>query len=1109
MISDLRNDPLLKNVPELKGYKVLRPAVLYAKIGQGGMGAVYRGRHLNLEVDVAVKCLKPGLADNDEQFIVRFQREAKLAASIRHENLIQVYDVASEAGVHYLVMDFIAGETARQRVKRKGTLSEQDAGTILLGAARGLAAAHRKRIIHRDVKPDNILISSEGVVKLADLGIARAVDNEEFPTLTVGAIGTPQYMAPEQWMDASKIDARADVWSLGATFYFLLVGENAIRATTQGECALKICGEPFPDVRAHRNIDPALLALLQSMTARDPAQRPKDAVEVARQLEFIVGATAVDLADSESGSGIQAATLVSPPPAQTLAQIRVEVNTKVPSRSEAALETIANTPPPAATAGAAQPAAQPASSAPPAAPASGAKAPAAPTTATKSRTPLIAGAALGVLVLGFAAWKLTSGGGGAAPGQPLIKLQTPSIAGGVRPVAKRQLRLAGRVDNPLAGRDLEIELNGERQEAPVANGQFDHELTLRANAQNDVVVRYGDADPIRFSIAHDDTAPRIKLRKPDDKARVGGAAIDVEFEIEDVHPARANVSGVKADRQGSSWIAKGVPLDSNGTNTLEITAFDEVELSTKLKFSVDRDGSAPQLALASGGLQPLTAGRKSSFELPFDEAPTSAKLVGERQPWWPTRETLSIKGKSVVLELTPPEGLAQLEFEIEVVDALGNRAPRSASVRVINAPGEAWIELDKGLASGARRFTNATTFELAGEVHNPVVDHVEFVVNGEARKVSLRSGKFSRNVDLAREANTDVKLRHGEAEELSLEFVHDATAPRLELVSPKSGFATRESRQHVEFKITERNLDPQSVQLAGRTLQVSNDVWSGDVELSADGTQRFTLAARDLAGNEAKALEFELRRDTKAPQLVPASCKPAPGSAVKAGEKLKLELVFDEPLGALAANRTTAKVAAARGELELGVSDGAGEFEVRLEFDDTLGNSGVEVLRYVRSEAAVVVPVTPVDPKVEPKVDPKVEPRKSSAPAWIASVEAEQPDPRIVTEAALRSAIEATGLPWRVVDRLTGMTMVLIPPGVFAQDALEDGVTHKRVCSDQPPFLLQHPRSDGVGLESRHRQGKLERQVAQVRRVLRPRRRVPESGEPRLDGGSAAPTHRG
>ncbi len=1056
MNSDLRNDPLLKNVPELKGYKVLRPAVLYAKIGQGGMGAVYRGRHLNLEVDVAVKCLKPGLADNDEQFIVRFQREAKLAASIRHENLIQVYDVASESGVHYLVMDFISGETARQRVKRKGALSEQEAATILLGAARGLAAAHRKRIIHRDVKPDNILISAEGVVKLADLGIARAVDNEEFPTLTVGALGTPQYMAPEQWMDASKIDARADVWSLGATFYFLLVGENAIRATTQGECALKICGEAFPDIRAHRNIDPALLTLLQNMTARDPAQRPKDAGEVARQLELIVGATAVDLADSETGTGLEAATLVSPPPAQTLAQIRIEANTKVPSRSEAAMETIVNTPPPASAAGGAASASETipvgASAAKPA--------PAAAAQPAKSRVPLIAGGALGVLALGFAAWKFAGSGSdaGPTPGQPRISLQTPSIAGGVRPVSKRSLRVAGRVSSPVAGQDLEVEVNGARQQSPVVNGQFDSELTLRPNAQNDVVLRYGDADPVRFSIGHDDTPPRIRLRKPEDKARVKGATIDVEFEIEDAYPARATVSGVKAERLGASWIAKAVPLPNDGVNSLVITAFDEVDLDSRLELSVARDLRAPQPATPSGGLAPLTAGRKASLELPFDEPLASAKLVGERQSWWPARDTLTIKGQAAVLELTPPAGVPQLEFEVEAIDALGNEQRHRLSVRLSDAPSRPWFELDGGLASGATRFSKTTSLDLAGEVHNSTGDHVEVLVNGKSRKAALRSGRFSTTVELTRDDATSVKLRHSEADEFSLTLVHDATPPKVELVSPKSGTATRQARQRVEFKITDRNLDPQSVQIGQRALAAVGDLWNGDLDLSADGPQRFTLAVRDLAGNQAQPLEFELRRDTKAPQLVRESCQPAPDSTVKSGEKHKFVLAFDEPLGALQVNRATAKIAGARGEIELDVPSGAGEFELRTEFEDTLGNSGVEVLRFTRAVDAVVVRKTPVEPEPEPKPEPKPEPPPGPTPspraslAWVAEFKDQKPNASIVTNAALRSAIEATGLPWRVVDNTTGLVMVLIPPGEFVQDVLEDGVTTRRTVRISRPF---------------------------------------------------------
>src|SRR5678816_538512 len=114
MAQDPRSDPLLKDVPEMEGFKVLEPTVLYAKIGQGGMGAVYRGRHLNLDIDVAVKCLKSSLAREDENFILRFQREAKIAASVNHQNLIHVYDVANRHGLHYLVMEFVQGETARE-----------------------------------------------------------------------------------------------------------------------------------------------------------------------------------------------------------------------------------------------------------------------------------------------------------------------------------------------------------------------------------------------------------------------------------------------------------------------------------------------------------------------------------------------------------------------------------------------------------------------------------------------------------------------------------------------------------------------------------------------------------------------------------------------------------------------------------------------------------------------------------------------------------------------------------------------------------------------------------------------------------------------------------
>jgi len=135
---ELRTDPLLAGAPLFEGFKVLDPAVLYAKVGEGGMGAVYRGRHLNIDCDVAVKVLKPELARND-QYVVRFQREARLAARIKNDHVVQVLDVREQNCIHYLVMEFVRGETARERVKRKGALAESEARLAAFARASPLA----------------------------------------------------------------------------------------------------------------------------------------------------------------------------------------------------------------------------------------------------------------------------------------------------------------------------------------------------------------------------------------------------------------------------------------------------------------------------------------------------------------------------------------------------------------------------------------------------------------------------------------------------------------------------------------------------------------------------------------------------------------------------------------------------------------------------------------------------------------------------------------------------------------------------------------------------------------------------------------------------------
>ena len=175
--ADLSADPLLGNVPVCEGYKVLGGVVLYQKLGHGGMGAVYKGRHLRLNIDVAVKVMAAPASvtpDQADAFVKRFIREAQTAAAVSHQNLIRVYDVNAESGLHFLIMDFVDGESAGERLKRKGKLTEEEAVEICLGASEGLAEAHRKGIVHRDVKPDNIMIDRDGRVRVTDLGLAKA-----------------------------------------------------------------------------------------------------------------------------------------------------------------------------------------------------------------------------------------------------------------------------------------------------------------------------------------------------------------------------------------------------------------------------------------------------------------------------------------------------------------------------------------------------------------------------------------------------------------------------------------------------------------------------------------------------------------------------------------------------------------------------------------------------------------------------------------------------------------------------------------------------------------------------------------------------------------------
>lgn len=255
-LETLDDDPLLAALPRVDGYPLLAPCLIYGFIGRGGMGTVYLGRHLRLSVDVAVKVMRPEIADRAESWVARFRREAGLAARVSHQHLVRAYDVLAEHGLNHLVMELVRGENLRQRVERVGPLPVGEACALVAQAASGLAAAHAAGIVHRDVKPDNVLVSTEGVVKVADLGLAKAfavMSGEPEGTLHTVTLGTPRYMAPEQWEDSRSVGPPTDVYALASTLWFLLAGRDARPQASLRQLMRQALAEPHPDIREVRD----------------------------------------------------------------------------------------------------------------------------------------------------------------------------------------------------------------------------------------------------------------------------------------------------------------------------------------------------------------------------------------------------------------------------------------------------------------------------------------------------------------------------------------------------------------------------------------------------------------------------------------------------------------------------------------------------------------------------------------------------------------------------------------------------------------------------------------------------------------------------------------
>jgi eukaryotic-like serine/threonine-protein kinase len=255
-------------------------------IGRGGMASVWRATDTVLGRDVAVKRLHSGLLA-DEEHAERFRREALLVARLSHPNLVHLLDRGEDAHGPYLVMELVEGENLKTRVRREGPLPPEEAARICAQVGRALAYAQAQGVVHRDIKAQNVLLTPDGGVKLADFGIARSLESDGQPGLTRTdmLVGSADYLSPEQ-ADGRPIDARTDVYSLGIVLYECLTGQVPFRGDGFVAVAMKHCGEPLPDPRAASPAVPDwLAAVTMRAAAKDPAHRYPDAAAMVAALE--------------------------------------------------------------------------------------------------------------------------------------------------------------------------------------------------------------------------------------------------------------------------------------------------------------------------------------------------------------------------------------------------------------------------------------------------------------------------------------------------------------------------------------------------------------------------------------------------------------------------------------------------------------------------------------------------------------------------------------------------------------------------------------------------------------------------------------------------------
>ena len=269
-------------IQQIPGYKIL------GKLGAGAMAIVYKGRQLSLNREVAIKVLPKRFSENRE-YVERFYKEGRAAGKLNHNNIVQAFDVGEAGGYHYFVMEYVQGKTIHEDMASGKIYSEEEALEIIVQVAHALKHAHSCKLIHRDVKPKNIMINSRGVVKLADMGLARETTDIEAAKTEAGkAYGTPYYIAPEQIRGEIDIDGRADIYGLGATFYHMVTGRVPFMADDPADVMRKHLKEQLvPPDHINTSLSAGISEVIEIMMAKKKEDRYNNVEDLLVDLQAL------------------------------------------------------------------------------------------------------------------------------------------------------------------------------------------------------------------------------------------------------------------------------------------------------------------------------------------------------------------------------------------------------------------------------------------------------------------------------------------------------------------------------------------------------------------------------------------------------------------------------------------------------------------------------------------------------------------------------------------------------------------------------------------------------------------------------------------------------